>query len=69
MAKHSKPWSQQTQKEKVESLRIRQQRIVKSLNLLARRIEPGIDKPLAGRAGERRKPNAENNQNPNVSGN
>ncbi len=37
-----KPWGQQTQKEKVESLRIRQQRIVKSLNLLARRYEPGI---------------------------
>lgn len=48
MAKHSKPWSQQTQKEKVESLRIRQQRIVRTLNLLARKIEPGISKSQTG---------------------
>lgn len=38
-----RPWSQQTQKEKIESLRIRQERIVKSLNLLARRYEPDLD--------------------------
>lgn len=42
-----KPWGQQTLREKVESLRIRQERIVKSLNLLARRYKPGLnpDKP------------------------
>lgn len=38
-----KPWSQLTQGEKIKVIRIRQQRIVKSLNLLARRIEPGLD--------------------------
>lgn len=42
MAKRSKYWSQQTLKEKVESLHIRQQRIVRTLNLLARQIEPDI---------------------------
>lgn len=45
MAKHTKPWSQQTQKEKVESLRIRQQRIANTLNLLARLIEPVLSTP------------------------
>lgn len=47
MKKCSRPWAQKSVIQKVESLRIRQQRIVKSLNLLARRIEPGLkpDKP------------------------
>ena len=36
------PWPQQTLNQRIESLRIRQQRIVKSLNLLARIIEPHL---------------------------
>lgn len=42
MKKCGKPWSQKNQKEKIESLHIRQQRIVKSVNLLARKIEPKL---------------------------
>lgn len=34
----SKPWDQQTLEEKIESLHIRQQRIVKSVNHLGRLI-------------------------------
>lgn len=44
-----KPWDQQTLKQRIESLRIRQQRIVKSLNLLARRYEPGISVEKPGK--------------------
>jgi len=41
--KHVKPWSQQTQKEKIELLRRRQGRIVRTLNRLTRLIEPEIN--------------------------
>jgi len=43
MAKHAPPWGQKSQEEKIESLHVQTQRIVKTVNRLYRLIEPMLD--------------------------